>query len=82
MTTRLDKPVLRVVVIFGRGRAVPRPHIAEMSAAGVRLREKGRRTWYGPVAWTTILHKGALLAAEQLARERKAKREARKLARG
>lgn len=44
------------------------PLVVRMTPAGMLVREKGRRTWYGPISWQHVHDTGALLAAgERLA---------------
>jgi len=50
MATRLTKAVVREVQTDAR-----RPLIVELSPAGIRFREKGRRTWIGPVPCGMVL---------------------------
>lgn len=45
-------------------------HVARMTPEGVYLREKGKRTEYGPVSWGLILLKGAQSEADASRKER------------
>lgn len=49
-----------------------------MTDAGLLLREKGRRTTYGPLDWSWLYLQGAKLLADQVRREKLAKRKARR----
>lgn len=52
--------------------------VVTMTDAGLLLREKGRRTTYGPLDWSWLYLQGAKLLADQVRRERAAKRKARR----
>ena len=77
MTTRLDKPVVREVPIRFLNHVI-RDYVIEVNTAGVRLRKKGSRTWYGPAAWGSILNCAARVTAP--AREVEVEKTARRRA--
>jgi len=54
-----------------------RPIIAEVKPWGLELREKGRRFRLG-IAWGSIYHRAAEIAADKAKAERRAKQEARR----
>lgn len=66
--TTMHKPLRREVIANGK------VHIATLAQSGVTLREKGKRTTYGPVSWDRIWWDGVQLAAEENLRERRARR--------
>lgn len=47
--TALTRPVRRSVTAPRSGNLV-----VEITAEGLRLREKGRRTWFGPAPWGAL----------------------------
>lgn len=48
MPTKLDKPLTR---------EVPRDDlIMKFAPEGVYAREKGKRSWYGPISWTKVYY--------------------------
>ncbi|HEX5437163.1 MAG TPA: hypothetical protein VFW98_08385 [Gemmatimonadaceae bacterium] len=67
--TAMSKPVSREVIIDGR------VYVATFAHAGVTLREKGKRTTYGPVSWGRILLDGARMMADEAIQERHARRK-------
>lgn len=52
--------------------------VVEMTREGLRMREKGRRTWYGPYPWGRLFVQLARMTADQKIAERKARRRARR----
>ena len=68
MAVSMDRAISREVEIEGR------TFIATFAHAGVSLREKGKRTEYGPVSWSLILLKGAQAAAQQTIAEKTTRR--------
>jgi hypothetical protein len=52
--------------------------IVSVSAAGISIREKGRRTWYGPVPFGAVMLVGARMKAESVKRDRVAAKKARR----
>lgn len=76
MATSIAKPVSREVLVDGR------VHVATFTSAGVTLREKGKRTSYGPVPWGHIFMAGARMAAEELREERGERKMVRRVSRG
>lgn len=73
MTTPLRRPVARIVSTRRDGSLV-----VTLTELGLMIREKGRRTTYGPLPYGKLLLAGARDYIEQKKRE---KREARKLRR-
>ena len=73
MATRLSKPVARVVSTRLSGDLV-----ITMTSAGITVREKGRRTTYGPIDYGKILLDGA---RQFIAEQKRLKAERRKLLR-
>ena len=55
MTSAAHSPVEREVPAGNN----PRDYIVRVTAAGLYIREKGRRTTYGPVSWDYIFLKAA-----------------------
>jgi hypothetical protein len=77
MTTRLQRPVRRVVRTRRHGELV-----VTLTAEGVMVRELGRRTTYGPLDYGLLLLQGARqFVAEQKA-AKAAARKAAKVGRG
>lgn len=67
MAQAFTKPIDRIVNVDGR------EYVATFAAAGVFLREKGKRTTYGPVPYSHIFMAGArMMANENMANRRKA----------
>lgn len=56
--------------------------VASLTSEGVYMREKGRRTKYGPVGWGYIFHRGAEMAAIREREERTTRKVVRKMSRG
>lgn len=52
--------------------------VVQLTAEGMMIREKGRRTWYGPLEYDWLLQKGAEALANQVRREKLAARKARR----
>lgn len=75
MATLCVKPVSREVVSGGKA------YIVTMTHAGVTIREKGKRTTYGPVSWGLVLQKGAEQAAVTQIRERQEAHPSRRVVR-
>ena len=73
MTTLLSKPVSRVVPTRRDG-----PLVITLTDAGLLVREKGRRTTYGPIPYGKLLVDGANM---YVAEQKRLKAEARKLRR-
>lgn len=71
MATILSKPVAREVVSGGKW------YVVTMTHAGITIREKGKRTTFGPVSWGLIFVQGAKFAAAAHIHEREQKREER-----
>lgn len=77
---RFTNPVLREVegsMRLTRGR----PIVVKADQHGLWFREKGRRTWYGPLSWDSLFGQAVRLEADRIAREQRAARAARKAAR-
>lgn len=66
--TRLNKPVRRETFAPRWGDIV-----VTMDSAGITIREKGRRTAYGPVPFGVIMQKGAEMMAAAARREKAAR---------
>lgn len=64
-----------------RRQLADRDLVVEMTREGIRTREKGRRTWYGPFPWGKLHLTLARMTADQRVAERKAERRARRGAR-
>lgn len=77
MATKLTKPVTRVVSTRRDGDLV-----ITLVDAGVLVREKGRRTTYGPIPYGKLLIDGARMFIEAQKREKALARQQRKLLRG
>jgi hypothetical protein len=73
VSIRLHKAITREIAIRFLGYPV-KDYIVEMSAAGIRLRKKGTRTWYGPAAWESILNCAARVSARDLEAQRETQR--------
>lgn len=69
--TTLSKPVRRTLPELG---VMDRPLVVEMTPAGIRIREKGRRKWFGPYPWGRLYVALARLEADRIIAERKAAR--------
>lgn len=67
--TTLTKPVTRHVYDRGSGDLV-----VTLTAAGIVIREKGRRTSYGPLGYGALLTLGARAYADEQRAARKAAR--------
>lgn len=52
--------------------------VVKMTSEGIYTREKGKRTWYGPVSYNHVHMAGAKLAVEEKRRERRMGRSMRK----
>jgi len=76
--TRLGKTVKREVSLPSPFSAFPTQLIVSLTREGITTREKGRRTTYGPIPYAHIHLLGARMKAEELIRERKARRKARR----
>jgi hypothetical protein len=76
--TRLTKAVKREVAAEASRWSKDVVMVVSLTPAGVTLREKGRRTTYGPLPYSWLYLQGAKLKAEQTIRERKAARKARR----
>jgi hypothetical protein len=77
MATKISKPVRREAFAPKWGNL-----IITMDAAGISIREKGRRTTYGPVPFGVIMMQGAKMKAVEAAREKAARKAERKALRG
>lgn len=76
MATSADKsPVTRIVRVQEGNRWVE--YVARITGEGVYIRQKGKRTEYGPVSWGAILHKGAVAASMALRLERLEREDAK-----
>ena len=73
--TRLSKQVRREAQGGSYG-----PIIVTLAPEGIYTREKGRRTTYGPIAFSHIHTLGASLRAAQIKKERLTARKARRAA--
>lgn len=73
MTTRLTKPVKRVAYAPKWGDLV-----VTIAHEGVTIREKGRRTSYGPVPWGKVLLEGARMKEAERRAERAARRKGKR----
>lgn len=80
MAIQLNKPVKRVVRA-PTSRNAWAEYVATFAPEGVYMREKGKRTMYGPVGYGAIFLKGAQRAALDLLAEKKARKASRRLAR-
>lgn len=69
MTTKLTKPVSREVEGV----------IISLTSSGIYLREKGRRTTYGPLPLAWLLQKAAQMEANATMQARKSRRVTRGL---
>jgi Lon protease-like protein len=67
--TRLTK-VVRRIVRAGDGREL----VVTLGADGVRVRELGRRTEYGPLSYAWLHQRGGEMRAEETRRRRAANR--------
>jgi hypothetical protein len=74
MTTRLDKPVRRLVDVAGV------PHVVEVSRAGVMFRRLGRRTRL-VAPWRMVHQLAERLAGDELHREQLRKKALRRIGR-
>ncbi len=74
MTTRLKLSTVKREVVTDRGEKL----IVSFTPAGVTTREKGRRTMYGPIPYGHLHLIGARMRAEEIRRERKQRRKARR----
>lgn len=72
--TGLDRAVRRETP----DRYAGRPLVVELSRDGIRVKEKGRRTWYGPYPVITLFKRLGQMEADRIVRERKAARKARR----
>ena len=72
--TELKRPVRRETLDSYRGR----PIVVELTREGVRVKEKGRRTWFGPYTYRQLFARLAQLEGDRIIRERKAARKAKK----
>lgn len=73
MAIPLYRPITREVAIKFLGYPI-RDYIVEMTTAGIRLRKKGTRTWYGPAGWESILNAAARVSARDLEAQRETQR--------
>lgn len=48
--------------------------VAKMTQEGLYIREKGKRTWFGPMSWDFIYRRGAELTAQRDASEKPRRR--------
>ena len=69
MTTADQSPVRRVVRVRGI------EYVARITPEGVYIREKRKRTEYGPISWGLILLRGGEMRAREILAERQAKRK-------
>jgi hypothetical protein len=69
MAIPLYKPITREIAIRFLGYPV-KDYVVEITTAGIRLRKKGTRTWYGPAAWESILNAAARVSARDLETQR------------
>jgi hypothetical protein len=74
--TSLEKKVRRETNAGSYGRI-----IVTLAPEGIYTREKGRRTTYGPIAFSSIHTLGAHMRAVQVKKDRTAARKARRAAR-
>lgn len=78
--TAIKKPITREVVT--RYMNYPeKTYVTEMSADGVRFREKGKRTWFAVVPWHVLLERSVSIQghANALKSAPRTKRVARSL---
>lgn len=73
MSIPLYKPITRQIAIRFLGYPV-RDYVVEIAAAGIRLRKKGTRTWYGPASWEQVLNAAARVSARDLETQRQIQR--------
>jgi hypothetical protein len=66
--TTLTKAVRRTLL--------DRDVVVEMTPQGIRMREKRRRSWYGPISWGRLFVQLARLEADAKIAARKAARRA------
>lgn len=74
---RFNAPVVREVegsIRLTRGR----PIVVRATDQGISFREKGRRTWFGPLPWDSLFGQAVRLEADRIARDKRAARLARK----
>jgi hypothetical protein len=69
MTLYLYRPITREIAIRFLGYPVT-DYIVEITSAGIRLRKKGKQTWYGPASWEQILNSAARVSARELELEK------------
>jgi hypothetical protein len=74
MATKLTKPVRREIAAEN-GMTL----IIELTPAGIMIKEKGRRTAYGPLSYAALHIRGAQLEAAHRAREKQLERKAKGL---
>lgn len=73
MPTPLDKDLLR---------ELPREdQVVRLTPEGVYMREKGKRTWFGPLAWSKIFWDCVNVQVAERINEKAEKRTERKLRR-
>jgi len=79
MATTIEKSaVTREVLVRDYRRDTVTRYIARFASEGVYLREKGKRTEYGPVPWERVLRSAEMLAADALIAEKKPVRRVRR----
>ena len=71
--TKLTKTVRREVQL-----ALTEPGVIELTREGIYIREKGRRTKYGPITYSHVFMLGARMKAEENIRERRERRKLRR----
>ncbi len=71
--TKLTKTVRREVQL-----ALTEPGVIELTHEGIYIREKGRRTKYGPITYSHVFMLGARMKAEEAMKERRERRKLRR----
>lgn len=77
MTTRLTRPVVRLVETSATVRSASGALVVTLTPAGLLIREKGRRTSYGPIPYGHLLLEGARRTAASRIAERQRGRTAK-----
>ena len=74
--TRLTRKLRREVSDLRRGDLV-----ITLAEEGIFMRQKGKRTTYGPISYGLVMLQGEKMAAEALRRERAEKKKLRRITR-
>lgn len=75
MMISLVKPITRQVAIRFLGYPI-RDYVVSITSAGILLRKKGTKAWYGPASWGEILNSAARVSARELEVEKATRRRA------